>query len=96
MDIQVDLEMLSQRLGVPAVGISAGRREGLDDLLDAVCRVADGALTPDSLARRAGAEERATLAQRYAGRWCGAVGRITSAARDRQTKCSPPERQGSR
>ena len=65
--IQVDLEMLSQRLGVPAVGISAGRREGLDDLLDAVCRVADGALTPDSLARRAGAEERATLAQRYAG-----------------------------
>ena len=34
--IRVDLEALSARLGVPVVGASAGRGEGLSELLDAV------------------------------------------------------------
>ena len=34
--IQVDLPALSAYLGVPVVGISAGREEGLDDLLEAL------------------------------------------------------------
>ena len=34
--IKLDLEGLSARLGVPAVGTSAGRGEGLDDLMDTV------------------------------------------------------------
>ena len=34
--IRVDLEALSRRLGVPVAGASAGRGEGLDDLLDRV------------------------------------------------------------
>ena len=65
--VQVDLEGLAHYLKVPVVGISAGRGEGLEELLETVCRVADGVLTADGLARRAGAEERATLAQQYAG-----------------------------
>ena len=37
--VEVDLEELSRRLGVPVVGTAAGRGEGLDALLDAVEQV---------------------------------------------------------
>ena len=64
--VEVDLKGLSRQLGVPVVGTSAGRQEGLEELLEAVWRVADGAVTVDGLARAAGVEERVTLAERYA------------------------------
>lgn len=64
LGIQVDLDGLSRRLGVPAVGVSAGRQEGLEELRRAmaqmVCREEEGsapAHTP---------EERVRLAERYA------------------------------
>ena len=40
--ITVDLEELSRRLGVPVVGTAAGRGEGMDALMAAVERAADG------------------------------------------------------
>lgn len=40
--IEVDLNMLSSRLGVPVVGTAAGRGEGLEALMDAVERIAAG------------------------------------------------------
>ncbi len=62
--VQVDLEALSQRLGVPVVGTSAGRGRGLDELMEAVERVADaGAQQPEPAAEP---EERVSLAERYA------------------------------
>lgn len=64
--IEVDLKGLSQQLGVPVVGTSAGRQEGLDELLETVCDMVDGRMTADGLARAAGVEERVTLAERYA------------------------------
>ena len=39
--VQVNLETLSRRLGVPVVGTSAGRGEGLEELLAAVERVVE-------------------------------------------------------
>lgn len=38
--IRVDMQMLSDRLGVPVVGTAAGRGEGLPALMDAVARTA--------------------------------------------------------
>lgn len=64
--VRLDLAGLSARLGVPVVGVSAGRQEGLDELMAAVSRVARRPLDPDGLARAAGAEERVRLAERYA------------------------------
>ncbi len=65
--VEVDLDALSHRLGVPVVGTSAGRREGLDALMNAVCLVLDRqSIAPGSLAGAGGAEERVTLAERYA------------------------------
>lgn len=36
LGIQMDLDLLCQRLGVPVIGISAGRKEGIEDLLQAI------------------------------------------------------------
>ena len=65
LGLQVDLKELEGRLGVPVMGVSAGRREGLEELKGAMARLArggDGA--------RAGQERtpevRAGLAERYA------------------------------
>ncbi len=64
--IEVDLTALSERLGIPVVGTSAGRQEGLDDLMEAVCRVAGTPETGEKPGKEGGAEARVTLAERYA------------------------------
>ena len=64
LGIQVDLEGLSRRLGVPVVGVSAGREEGLEELKAAMAR-----LTRPEEGRkeeRRSPEERVRLAERYA------------------------------
>ena len=63
LGIEVDLPALSQRLGVPVVGVSAGRGQGLDDLRRAIAQLvrADAPAAPE---RAPG--ERVTLAERYA------------------------------
>lgn len=62
MGVKVDLDALSQRLGVPVVGAAAGRQEGLDDLKAAIAELVkeDAPAAP----KRAPAE-RVTLAERY-------------------------------
>ncbi len=50
--IRVDLAELSRRLGVPVVGTSAGREEGLEELLDQVEEVLDGRDPPKPLTVR--------------------------------------------
>ena len=64
LGLQVDLEGLSRRLGAPVVGVSAGRQQGLEELKDAMARLAG----PEE--EKAGEprtpEERARLAERYA------------------------------
>ena len=64
LGVQVDLEGLSHRLGVPVVGISAGREEGLEELKGAMARLArpEG----EGAEARRSPEERARLAERYA------------------------------
>ena len=50
--IRVDLERLSQKLGVPVVGTSAGRGRGLEELLDNyLVKLTDRALTPEESAK---------------------------------------------
>ena len=64
LGVQVDLEGLSHRLGVPVVGISAGREEGLEELKGAMAWLArpEG----EGAEARRSPEERARLAERYA------------------------------
>lgn len=64
--LRVDLSRLSEHLGVPVVGASAGRREGLDDLMEAVCRVAEANVPPRQAEEPSEPEARVTLAERYA------------------------------
>ena len=64
--VEVDLAGLSRQLGVPVVGTSAGRQEGLDALLAAACGMAESRMTAEGLARAAGVEARVTLAEHYA------------------------------
>ena len=66
--VEVDLDALSRRLHVPVVGASAARGEGLDALMETVFALLDGEkpVTADDVARAAGAEERVSLAERYA------------------------------
>lgn len=61
--IRIDLDALEQRLGVPVVGVSAGRREGLDDLCRAMTRLSEMSAEP---ALPSEAEHRVRLAERYA------------------------------
>ena len=63
LGIEVNLPALSQRLGVPVVGVSAGREQGLDDLRQAVADLvyADAPANPERAP-----VERVTLAERYA------------------------------
>lgn len=42
MQIEIDLHALERELGVPVVGTAAGRREGLDALLERIRNVTDG------------------------------------------------------
>ena len=62
--IEVDLDGLSRRLGVPVVGISAGRQEGLDGLKETVAKLVgeddEGGWEPRH------PRQRVTLAERYA------------------------------
>lgn len=66
--VEVDLAALSRRLNVPVVGTSAGRGEGIGALMDTVCDILEQKtpVTAAEVARAAGAEERVTLAERYA------------------------------
>ena len=61
--ISVDLDTLSRRLGVPVLGISAGRKEGLDALLDSVAKLPEQDPSPHSPATP---EHRVRLAEQYA------------------------------
>ena len=63
LDINVDLEGLSRRLGVPVLGISAGRNEGLDALRTAIARLPEQDPTPHPPALP---DQRVRLAERYA------------------------------
>ena len=65
LGLQVDLEHLSHRLGVPVVGISAGRQQGLEELKEAIAALI--AAEESGEERRRTPEERARLAERYAG-----------------------------
>ena len=63
LGIEVDLDALSRRLGVPVTGASAGREEGLDDLRRAIAALVQReapAAPPHA------PDERVTLAERYA------------------------------
>jgi len=64
--LHVDFAKLSQHLGVPVVGASAGRREGLDDLMEAVCQVVETNPHPRPAEEPSEPEARVTLAERYA------------------------------
>ena len=44
--IAVDLEKLSERLGVPVVGTAARQKEGIDELVSTALKVATGEITP--------------------------------------------------
>lgn len=57
MQIEIDLHALERELGVPVVGTAAGRREGLDALLERIRNVTDGFESPRP--RRCGAFEEA-------------------------------------
>ena len=63
LGIEVDLEGLSHRLGVPVLGISAGRNEGLDALLHAVSALPEQDPSPHPPAP---SEHRVRLAEQYA------------------------------
>ncbi len=63
LGIEVDLPALSRRLGVPVIGTSAGRGEGLDELKRAVALLAD---SNASAAPERAPQERVSLAERYA------------------------------
>jgi len=66
--ISVDLPELSRLLGVPVVGTSAGRREGMDELLRQMARVADGqgVSPPGRFAHAADPADKIRLAERIA------------------------------
>ncbi|HJH62278.1 MAG TPA: ferrous iron transporter B [Firmicutes bacterium] len=66
LGLQIDLEGLSSRLGVPVVGISAGRQRGLDQLKQAMARLAQRGEGPEKRAAPRSPQERALLAQQYA------------------------------
>lgn len=63
LGVEVDLSALSKRLGVPVVGASAGREQGLDGLREAIATLvkADAPAAPAHTPA-----ERVTLAERYA------------------------------
>lgn len=63
LGLHVDLDVLTKRLGVPVVGVSAGRQEGLDELRQAVA----GLVGTDSKPTPAiDPVQRVGLAERYA------------------------------
>ena len=63
LGVEVDLDALSKRLGVPVVGASAGREQGLDVLREAIAAL----VKTDASANQAHTPtERVTLAERYA------------------------------
>ena len=66
MQIEIDLHALERELGVPVVGTAAGRREGLDALLERIRNVTDGFESPRP--RRCGAFEEAEAGSEEASR----------------------------
>ena len=66
MQIEIDLHALERELGVPVVGTAAGRREGLDALLERIRNVTDGFESPRP--RRCGAFEEAEAGLEEASR----------------------------
>lgn len=66
MQIEIDLHALERELGVPVVGTAAGRREGLDALLERIRNVTDGFESPRP--RRCGAFEEAEVGSEEASR----------------------------
>lgn len=66
MQIEIDLHALERELGVPVVGTAAGRREGLDALLERIRNVTDGFESPRP--RRCGAFEEAEAGSEEAPR----------------------------
>ena len=63
LGVEVDLPALSRRLGVPVVGASAGREQGLDDLRDAIAALVK---TDAPAGQTHTPTERVALAERYA------------------------------
>ena len=63
LGVEVDLDALSQRLGVPVVGASAGREQGLDALREAVAALVK---TDAPASRPRTPAQRVALAERYA------------------------------
>lgn len=63
LGIEVDLTALEKRLGIPVVGTAGGRQEGLENLKSAIAQLV-GVDAPASPRREA--QERVTLAERYA------------------------------
>ena len=63
LGVEVDLAALSQRLGVPVVGASAGREQGLDGLREAIAALVK---TDACAGQEHTPTERVTLAERYA------------------------------
>ncbi|MBM7867349.1 iron transporter FeoB [Heliobacterium gestii] len=61
--IRIDLEALSEKLGVPVVGTAARSGRGLDALKEALCRVATGQVAPAPLAVAYDEEVRAAMEQ---------------------------------
>lgn len=62
--IRVDLQSLSRQLGVPVVGTSAGRGEGLEELMDAVERISHPASRQNRVRQEQTPAQRAALAER--------------------------------
>ncbi|WP_352399189.1 ferrous iron transporter B [Anaerotignum sp.] len=50
--IKIDLDTISQRLGVPVVGAVARKKKSLSDLMDVVDKVTDGSIKPTPLSLR--------------------------------------------
>ncbi|MEO3947085.1 FeoB small GTPase domain-containing protein [Gorillibacterium sp. CAU 1737] len=63
LGISIDLPLLEERLGVPVVGISARKRQGLNDLLNRVEEVASGSVVPQPRPIRYPAEVESALAR---------------------------------
>ncbi len=63
LGVEVDLPVLSQRLGVPVVGAAGGRQDGLEELKAGIARLVE---SEAPAAPRREPQERVTLAERYA------------------------------
>jgi len=67
--IRVDVQHLSRQLGVPVVATAAGKGRGMEDLIQAIARVAEGkdCVAPGRFSHANTAEARIRLAEEIAG-----------------------------